>query len=218
MNITILAAHADDETLGAGGLIPKMVTAGHDISIVLASDGHIKARAEGIYNLLHFEQACAFLGVKDLKYLGFKDQYFDKYPIADIANKALKAINDPDIIISHVATDLNKDHQIMCEVAKIVGRPKKKPISLLGMEIANTSAWNGQAFPANFYVDITETIAQKIKAFSFYQNEVTHFPYPYSLKGIEVLAQYRGMEAGCLYAEAYQVIRMYPQHSLFFAI
>lgn len=215
MKILILAAHADDETLGAGGLIPKLVQAKHDVSIVLASDGHIKARAAGIYNLSHFEKACELLGVKDVHYLGFEDQYFDKYPIADMANAVFKVANTPDVIISHTDTDLNNDHRIIADVAKIVGRPKKKAISILGMEIANTTAWNGQVFKPNLYVDITDTIDIKTKAFSFYENELGTFPYPYSLKGIEVLAQYRGMESGYLFAEAYQIIRLHAEHTAF---
>lgn len=215
MKITVLVAHADDETLGAGGLIPKVIQAGHDVSVVVASDGHIKARGEGIYNLSHFEKACAYLGVKELAYLGLEDQYFDKYPIADIANKAFRVVNEPDMIISHVDSDLNNDHRIMCDVAKIIGRPKTKPVSILGMEIGNTSAWNGKGFQPNFYVDITDTFEMKIKAFSFYENELRAFPYPYSLEGIETLAKFRGMEAGCQYAEALQIIRMHDRHVLF---
>ena len=79
MNILIVAAHADDETFGAGGLIPLLVKDGNNVKIILASDGHIKARTEGIYNIGAFEKAVAFLGVTDVAYLMLEDQYFDKY-------------------------------------------------------------------------------------------------------------------------------------------
>lgn len=217
MKILIFAAHADDETLGAGGLIPKLIRAGHAVSVILASDGHIKARAAGIHNLSHFEKACELYGINAIAYLGLEDQYFDKYPIAEIANAAMKAADSPDLIISHTDTDLNKDHRIISDVAKIIGRPKKKPVSILGMEIANTTAWNGKVFVPHFYVDITDTIDIKKKAFSFYENEQNQFPYPYSLEGISVLAQYRGMEAGYQYAEAFQVMRFHAEHSALLA-
>lgn len=215
MKVTILAAHADDETLGAGGLIPRLIKNGHEITLVLASDGHIKARQEGLKNLSDFEKAVEFLRIHQVEYLGFEDQHFDKYPIAEIANKAAKASRDPDLIISHINSDLNKDHRIISDVAKIIGRPKNKPVSILGMEIGNTSAWNANHLSPDLYIDISDTIASKLKAFSFYLNEIRDFPYPYSLKGIEVLAQFRGMEAGCLFAEAYQVIRLHHNVMVF---
>jgi len=215
MNITLLIAHADDETLGVGGLIPKLIARGHKLQVVLASDGHIQARQEGIHNMNAFNEACKLLGIHDVQYLHLEDQCFDKYPMAEISNKAMRCVNAPDLIITHTDTDLNRDHRIINEVAKIVGRPKHKPVSILGMEIGNTSRWNGRSFNAQLYVDITDTIALKQQAFALYENEVRAFPYPYSAKGIEVLAQFRGMESGCLYAEAYEVIRLHNQHIQF---
>ncbi len=213
MNILLFIAHADDETLGVGGLIPLLKQKGHHIQIILASDGHIKARKEGINNLNGFEKACKYYHIDDIQYLHLEDQYFDKYTIAEISNKAFSLAKNPDFIITHTDSDLNRDHRIINEAAKIIGRPKSKPISILGMEIANTSSWNGNSFKAQYYVDITETISKKLEAFSFYVNEIREFPYPYSFKGIETLAQYRGMEAGFNYAEAYQIIRLYHNHS-----
>jgi len=207
MNILILVAHADDETFGMGGLLPRLVSRKHHIKIILGSNGQIDTRAKGIDNMEAFKKACALYNLKDIGFLNMKDQLFEKYPIPEIANKIIAQSNDPDLIISHVESDLNKDHRIMCEVAKIVGRPKNKPVSILGMEIANTTAWNGRVFKPDLYIDISDTIEFKKQAFSIYTNEIREFPYPYSYKGIEVLAQFRGMEAGCKYAEAYQIIR-----------
>ncbi len=215
MNILIFIAHADDETLGLGGLIPLLKKKGHHIQIILSSDGHIRAREEGINNLSGFQKACNFFGIDDIAYLHLEDQYFDKYPIAEISNMATAVSKDFDIIFTHTGSDLNKDHRIINEAAKIIGRPKNKPVSILGMEIGNTSSWNGSAFKANLYADITDTIQMKKDAFSYYTNEIREFPYPYSLKGIEVLAQFRGMEAGCQFAEAFQIIRLHYNHLIF---
>jgi LmbE family N-acetylglucosaminyl deacetylase len=215
MNVTLFIAHADDETLGAGGLIPKLIAKGHKLQVILASDGHIQARQEGIHNMDAFKDACKLFGIHDVQYLHLEDQYFDKYPMAEISNKAIACADAPDLIITHSDTDLNRDHRIINEAAKIIGRPKAKPVSILGMEIGNTSRWNGQSFNAQLYVDITETIGLKQQAFALYQNEIRAFPYPYSNKGIEVLAQFRGMESGSQYAEAYEVIRLHNQHIQF---
>jgi len=208
-NVLVLVAHSDDESLGAGGIIPQLVKCGSRVSVVIASNGILTVRGTEQINRNDTQKACAILGVEDIHFLDFDDQKFDQYPIADIANAVSNLNFSPDLIISHASTDLNLDHQIIADVAKIIGRPKGKPISILGCEIPNTSAWNAQPFHANYYVDIQETLELKIKAFSQYENELQEFPHPWSERGLTVLSQFRGMEAGTHHAEAFQVVRMF---------
>ena len=205
----ILVAHADDETLGVGGTILKLLEKVWSVNIVALSDGKIAVRGKIQDNRKSFENACKFLGVKKFSLLNFKDQKFDIVPIADIANKVSKLNLKPDLIITHNETDLNKDHRITCEVAKIIGRPKSKPISILGCEIPGTSFWNGKIFPANYFVDISNHLEKKIDAFSKYHNEIQEYPHPWSKKGLKLLAKYHGMQSGFQYAEAFHIIRAY---------
>jgi LmbE family N-acetylglucosaminyl deacetylase len=208
MEALILVAHADDETLGAGGTIQKLVRRGWQVNIVILSNGLLDTR-KGEDNRSSAAEACQVLGVGEPKLLDFADQRFDEVAIADLANAVYKLGHQPDLIITHTETDLNLDHKITCQVAKIVGRPKKKPVSILACEIPNTSFWNGQAFPANYYVDITEEIDRKVAAFAKYENEIQPFPHPWSEKGLRLLAEYHGMQSGFRYAEAFSVIRAY---------
>ena len=205
----VLVAHADDETLGVGGTILKLIKKGWMVNVVALSDGRLTVRGKKQDNRKSFSNACKFLGVKKFSLLNFKDQKFDIVPIADLANKVLKLGLKPDLIITHNETDLNKDHRLTCEVAKIIGRPKSKPISILGCEIPGTSFWNGKIFPANYYVDISNHIESKIEAFSKYHNEIQKYPHPWSRKGLKLLAEYHGMQSGFRYAEAFNIIRAY---------
>jgi|SRR5208283_2858971 len=209
MEALILMSHADDETLGAGGTIQKLVKRGWDVNVAILSTGTLDTRSSVQDNRPGAIAACKLLGVADLKLLGFPDQKFDTIPIADLANSVLRLGYQPDLIITHTETDLNLDHKLTSQVAKIVGRPKKKPISILGCEVPNTSFWNGQPFPANFYVDITEEIAKKIDAFALYENELQPYPHPWSKKGLRLLAEYHGMQCGFAYAEAFAIVRAY---------
>jgi N-acetylglucosamine malate deacetylase 1 len=209
MEALILVAHADDETLGAGGLVQKLVANQWSVHIVALSDGILNVRGTIEDNRSAFDNACNMLGVKTFRLLGYKDQMFDTVAIADLANSVMKLGLSPDLIVTHVDTDLNMDHRLTCEVAKIVGRPKSKTVSILGCEIPNTSIWNGKVFPANYYVDITNEIETKIDAFCFYENELQEYPHPWSRHGLKLLAEYHGMQSGYKYAEAYYVIRGY---------
>ena len=208
----VLMAHADDETLGAGGLIYKLTKNNWKVSIVFISDGIVATRKKKQDNRKDAKKACNILGVRNPIFLGYKDQKFDAYPIAEMSNSVESLKLNPDLIITHTDTDLNSDHRLVLEIAKIIGRPRKKPISILGCEIPNTSFWNGKPFPANYFVDITKEIEIKIKAFAQYANEINSFPDPWSKKALRTLAEYHGIQSGYKYAEAYQIIRGFENH------
>lgn len=210
----ILIAHADDETLGAGGTILKLIEKGWIVNIVAISDGKLTVRGKKQDNSKDFKKACKLLGVEKYSLLKFKDQKFDTEAVSDLANAVANLKLHPDLIITHHQEDLNKDHRITCEVAKIIGRPKTKPISILGCEIPGTSFWNGKVFQANYFVDITKYIDLKIDVFAKYHNEIQEYPHPWSKKGLKLLAQYHGMQSGFKYAEAFNVIRGYEDRLL----
>lgn len=209
MKALILVAHADDETLGAGGTILKLKEKGWELSIAVMTDGLLTVRGKIQDNKNDFKKACKILGVNDYHFLDFTDQKFDKFPLSDMANAVAKLNIEPDLIITHTDTDLNKDHRLTCEVAKIIGRPKKKPVSILGCEIPNSTFDNGKTFSANYYVDISDYIEKKIEAFSMYTNEVGEYPLPLSKKGLKLLSEYHGWQSGFKYAEAFHIIRAY---------
>ena len=93
------------------------------------------------------------------------------------------------------------------QAARIVARPLRKPVALLACEIPANTAWNGVAFPANYYVDVTDTIDTKIEAFACYRDEVQPSPGPLSLDGLRRLAELHGAHIGVGAAEAFTLIR-----------
>ena len=209
MEALVLVAHADDETLGCGGTIRKLVAKGWDVRVVILSNGVLDVRGRVEDNRAHAAAACALLGVGEPVLLGFADQKFDQAPLAEMAGAVFRLGLAPDLILTHASTDLNMDHRLACDVAKIVGRPKSKPVSILGCETPGTSALNGAPFPANYYVDISSELAAKVAAFSLYTNELQDFPHPCSAKGLRLLAEYHGMQCGFPLAEAFTLVRGY---------
>lgn len=207
MKALVLVAHADDETLGAGGTIRRLVSTGWEVDVVVVSDGIVTARGGTQDNRGGAREACEVLGAKPPVFLGFEDQFFDTFPIAKIANAASQLGLTPDLVISHNPGDLNADHRITSEVAKIISRPRERPISLLACEIPNTAIDNGSPFFANYYVDISVTLDAKVEAFEKYHYEVQPFPHPFSPDSIRLHAKYHGMQSGAQAAEAFTVIR-----------
>ncbi|MDX2248610.1 MAG: PIG-L deacetylase family protein [Bacteroidia bacterium] len=210
MDVLLLLAHADDETLGAGGLVCKLSRKGHTVRLIVVSDAVVAMRPETSDNRLALDKACQILGIKNYHSLRFRDQQFDSYPVAQIANAISEKMGTPDLIITHSPKDLNRDHRQVYEAAMIVTRPRGRQISVITCEIPFVATWNQQPFRPQLFVDISETLEEKIKAFEAYSNEIRTFPDPYSSEGLRTLARYRGMESGYSAAEGFEVIRMFP--------
>ena len=107
----VIVAHADDETLGAGGTIVKMLKAGWRVSVVVFSDTY-RFGGGGVCNRPGLEKACGILGVQELHVLNVPDQQFDGIPMAAFTQKLMDLNLAPDLIITHADTDLNLDHRI----------------------------------------------------------------------------------------------------------
>src|SRR5262249_20563020 len=155
---------------------------GWKVSVVVFSDT-TRFNGDGISNRQGLERACQILGVQGLHILDVPDQQFDAIPMAVFTQKLLDLKLTADLIITHGDKDLNLDHRITSDAAKILARPRSKPVSILACESPSASFWNGYPFQANYFVDITEFIEVKVRAFEQYVHEIQKFPNPWSAEG-----------------------------------
>jgi len=209
MQAVIVAPHADDETLGAGGLIVRLVRGGWSVRVVIVADGVVTARGTRQDNRDDARAACGILGIAPPDFLGFPDQALDTVPMAKLAAAVTEAVAGVDLLVTAGSDDLNRDHRLVAEAVRIAARPRPRPVSILEAEIPSTAFWNGQPFAANYYVDITEELETKLRAFEQYSHELQPFPHPWSREGLTLLARYHGMQAGYGAAEAFRLVRGY---------
>lgn len=208
MRVVAYLAHADDEVLGCGGLLAKLSSQGHHVSVVLATDGMVK-RDDTSDNSGAAHRAAKILGIKDLFFLGFPDQRFDQFPLIEINLAFEKLRLEPDLLITHSDHDVNHDHTIVFRSASVMIRPLKNKTKVLACETLSSTEWGYRPFAASLYVDISEFLSKKVEAMRAYEKELRPFPHPRSLEGIEIKAKQRGLEVGCAAAEAYQVLRWF---------
>ena len=220
MKILVIAPHPDDEVLGCGGAIKKYTKEGNEVFLCIITKGYTPDWTEEF--LMHRKDEVAdsakILGIKQVYFLDFPTVKLDTVPQKDINDAISKCVEDirPEVLYIPHRGDLNKDHKIVFESALVAARTKpdssiKKVISY---ETLSETEWGNQkiekiedVFLPNTYVDISETIKDKLKAMECYGSELQEFPHPRSLRGIEVLAEKRGMESGFKKAEAFILIK-----------
>lgn len=217
--ILIVAAHPDDEVLGAGGTILKHVKNGDQASVLILSDGEssrgasagkIRKRAE------QAKKAAKLLGVKKVFLETLPDNKFDSVPLLEIVKKVEKIIYavKPNIIYTHFSDDLNIDHQITFKAVLTACRPQPKFCvkEIYSFEVLSSTEWQAKKKKSLFcptdYNDISKFVNGKIKALEAYADELRAHPHPRSKEGVKILAKYRGLEVGYKFAEAFQAVRI----------
>lgn len=63
------------------------------------------------------------------------------------------------------------------------------------------------SFVPNVYVDISDHIDRKLEILALYAGETAQPPFPRSIETVRCLAGFRGAVAGCLYAEAFMLLK-----------
>lgn len=220
MKYLVVAAHPDDEVLGAGATIFKLAQAGHSVDLCVVS-GKAEARANR-----PSDQELADDIRASMRILGIDRPYIGAFPniklntvehlqlVQFIESAILES--QPDVVITHHPADSNNDHlhtSLACQAAIRVFQRRQdvRPINELWfMEIPSATDWcvnpSLDKFTPNLFVEIgREGIEKKLEALQAYVGVQRPYPHPRSTENMEAVALQRGAQASCYYAEAFQV-------------
>jgi LmbE family N-acetylglucosaminyl deacetylase len=215
----IVVAHPDDEVLGAGATIRKLIEEGNEVAVCTMAN-HAAARAN-ISNTLDEDQknAMDILGVKNTYSADFPNIKMNTVPHLDLVHFIELCIEDfqAEAIITNHPSDLNNDHVITSYAAQVASRLSQRRdgiprLRLLAyMEVVSSTEWSFDSshnhFVPNLFIEIGEQgLDLKIRALEMYKGVVRDYPHPRSDKGIRALAAWRGSQAGCNYAEAFECV------------
>ena len=219
MNYLIVVAHPDDEVLGAGATIHKLIEQGNEVAVCIMAN-HAAARAN-ISDTLADDQkkAMSILGIKTVYSADFPNIKMNTVPHLDLVQFIEKCIEDfgAEAIITHHPSDTNIDHQETSKAAQAACRLfQRKPgvpaLKLfLYMDVLSSTEWSldsaAEKFNANYFVEIgKEGLKTKLKALNAYKGVMRDYPHPRSNEAITGLAAYRGSQAGCDYAESFESV------------
>lgn len=190
MKVLALSPHTDDIEFACGGSIHRWVKEGAKVYGISFSCGSADKK--------EFEKAG--------RYLKIDSRLYD-YPVRDFPAHRQRILDElirlereiaPDVVLIPSSTDTHQDHQVIREE----GFRAFKRHSLLGYEMPQ----NNLSFSTNLFVRLDrDDIKAKVKALSCYKSQAKR-PY-ISKEFIEGLARVRGMQAGCEFAESYEVMR-----------
>jgi len=193
-----------------GGTIKKLAIKKNKIHLCVVSEG-ASAQYKDKKMIKKRKEACVkagkFLGISSFDFFEFPDMRLDSLPQIEINQKLEKVIKKfkPSVVYTTSSHDLNCDHQLVFESTLVATRPTESMVrTVLSYEIPSIVK---HSFNPNYYEDVSTELKNKIKAFKFYKSEVMKFPHPRSIKAIETLAAYRGIESGLIAAEAFHLVR-----------
>lgn len=219
MIVMVIAAHPDDEVLGAGGTIARHVASGDSVSVVIVAEG---ATSRGVRTeernrdetaALRGASAAAAreLGIHPPVHFGLPDNRLDELALLDIVQLLEREIDRvrPEVIYTHHHGDLNIDHRIVHGAVLTAARPVPGcPVrAVYCFETPSSTEWGQGMFRPQRFVDISAWLEAKRRALECYVAEMRAFPHARSIESVEALARVRGVTCGLPAAEAFEVAR-----------
>jgi len=224
--ILVVVAHPDDELLGIGGTIHKLVKEyGCLVKVLILGEG-ITSRGETRDTELwkieleqhrkNIFQAKSIMGYHELSIYDLPDNRFDSVALLDIIKiiEKEKEIFKPEVIFTHHGGDLNIDHQRTYEAVITTCRPLEHELVkiIICFETPSCTEWRSAADPKHFipnmFIELgAENLQAKIQGMEAYEYEKRTYPHPRSSEALTVLAQRWGVAIGRKYAEAFMLIR-----------
>jgi len=194
----VFVPHPDDEALGCGGLLRRLVDCGKRVEVVLVSDGSggpdhpTNLTAE---RLPEFALSLRILGIETHEAWMLPDGCLDQVP--DLNERIDKRIevSPADLIIAPWQADLHPDHAAVG--AGVAVSPAAARRTVAWFEV-----WS--PLPASHLLDITDVMETKMRALNAHATPLRFGNYLQAMMGLSayrsISLPFRGTQS---YAEAY---------------
>lgn len=218
MRALVIAAHPDDEVLGAGATMAALAERGHHVCALILAEG-VSLRHKDV-DLARARETCrtaaAELGVAELRFGGFalEGGVLGDGPqraVVDAVTGAIREV-EPELVFTHHPGDIHVDHRVVARsttyATRVLGGGPVRQV--LHYEVLSSTEQQTPAaipyLPTVFY-DVSGHVERKCRALSAYSYEVFDEPHPRSAHAVRALAAYRGAQVGVAGAEAFALAR-----------
>lgn len=222
----VVVAHPDDELLGLGATMNKLILKENvKVHVVILGEGitsrgeqrdqekfkdELSEHRENIYS------AQRKIGYHSNSIYNFPDNRFDSVELLDIIKVVEKEKKEfePDIIFTHHGGDLNVDHRYVFNAVITACRPLQgeKVKTIICFETPSGTEWISATDPFHFFPNLFFPVSQdninaKIDGMQSYVYEKRAYPHPRSPEALKIQAQRTGISIGYEYAEAFCIVR-----------
>ena len=201
MNILAIGAHPDDVEIGCGGTLKKHRERGHQIFLLVISDGSAGGKPDVRQAEQH--EAAQRLGAKDVIWGGLTDTEVshDRNTIL-LIEKAIEE-SQCEMIFPPSEYDTHQDHQNVCKSTLSAARHVD---SILYYQTPSTT----DAFRPKIFVDISDAYEQKLQALKAHASQMGRLNQTgvSILDRVESWAIYWGRKRNRKYAEGFDLERL----------
>ena len=201
MRILAIGAHPDDVEFGCGGTLIKYARQGHDVSLLVMTDGG--GGGDGRIRRQEQQAAGDILGVSRLFWGEYPDTAIplDRESIQRIERVILDV--RPDFIFVHSQDDTHQDHRHLSVATITATRYTRNVLFYEGPTTQN--------FSPNVFVEIDGVLQDKIAALQAHKSQVTKT----NIEGMNILdivqssAHFRGIQGRVRNAEGFVPLRLF---------
>ena len=206
--ILVLAAHNDDQVIGAGGTLAKYVEEGKKFITVVFSYGekshpHLKPEVIIEKRKQEAEECDKILGGSGIIYFGLEEgkfpEQFKKKKIKAKIKSLIKKLK-PSKIFTHSIDDPHPDHRAIYHLIDEIIAKEKLTCDVYSFDIWNVIKLKHRNKP-KLVVNITKTFDKKVKAFDVHESQklaLTALLWKIYLKDYT-----NGFNHNCKYAEVF---------------
>jgi len=197
MKVLTIGAHPDDIELGAGGTIARHIMEGDEVHFLVLTYGEqsgTKSERER-----EAKESARVLKAKSIKFGGIPDTKVTDGIETIMAIEGVINEIKPDRVYTQCPRDRHQDHR---NTALATFSAARRVTEIFSYESPDSYP----NFIPQYYVQISDTIPQKILALKQFRSQKNkRFFEASAIKG---LAKFRGYQIGVPYAEAFEVVRM----------
>jgi LmbE family N-acetylglucosaminyl deacetylase len=227
MRVLAVGCHPDDLEIGCGGTLALYAKQGHEVFMAHVANGnlgHAVIKPSELREIRRKEarNAGEILGAKEVFSLDIGDlmvSEFNETLVTEMA--ALIRHTRPDVIITHAPQDYMRDHvqtgQLVFNASFASSVPHYAPDSQafpLIPPIYHMDTLAGVNFLPVDYVDISETIDQKLEALACHESQIKwmleHDKIDF-LDFVKTCAKFRGLQCGAKFAEGFGRCQAWPR-------
>jgi LmbE family N-acetylglucosaminyl deacetylase len=200
MNILAIGAHPDDIEFGCGGTLIRYAQAGHNVFLLVLTDGSFGGDTEVRRN--EQRESVKLIGGKDLFWGNYRDTELVCnreliHKIDEIMHKV-----SPDVVLFNFWADVHQDHRAAAQAAVSASRYIKE---VLFFEVPTT-----QHFEPDIFVDIQSVLDKKLELLMAHASQVdkTKVDNLSILESVQSCANFRGYQGRVKYAEGFKALRV----------